>query len=153
MSLFNWLETSPVGVLMRESPWGFPIGLIVHVWSMAFVSGISLLLALSIFGVVPRVRAPLLEKYLPVTWTAICVSLASGVMLLFTYPDMVLTSPVFYTKMVLIIVALSLAVSLQRKCVALAEMPAPFVLKLQAAGILLAWFCTIVTGRLLYYTY
>lgn len=156
MALFTWLENTPIGIWVRESAWGFPIGLILHVWSMAFVVGISLLLALSVFGLAPRLLPTLLAKYLPVTWTALGVSLASGVLLLSTYPATVLTSEVFYLKMLIIAAALSLAVSLQRRCAALPtprETPMPLALKLRAAGILLAWFSTIVTGRLLYYTY
>jgi hypothetical protein len=156
LSLFEWLESTPLGIWVRESAWGFPSMLIVHVWSMAFVSGISLLVVLSVFGVAPRVLPALLDKYLPLTWTAISVSFASGVVLICTYPDKVFSNVLFYVKMVFIATALTLAVSLQRKCALLDAANGvlyPVALKAQAAGILLLWFGAIVTGRLLYYTY
>lgn len=156
MSLYTWIESTPVGIWVRESAWGFPIGLILHVWSMAFVVGMSLLMVFSVFGLAPRVLPSLLGKYLPLTWTAFCISLMSGVLLLCTYPETVLTSKVFWLKMIFVAVALSLTVALKRKCAALSisnETPLPLAVKLHAATIFLVWFCTIVTGRLLYYTY
>jgi hypothetical protein len=156
LSLYTWIETSWVGVWVRESPWGFPGSLVVHAWSMAFVGGISVLLALGIFGLAPRILHPLLDRYLPVTWAAFVVSLLSGLVLLATYPDMVLANPVFYVKMVFIAAALSLAAALKRRCAAL---PAPYegsypgTYKVHAALILVAWFGAIASGRLLYYTY
>ena len=155
-ALYLWLELTPVGIWVRESAWGFAIGVILHVWSMAFVVGMSVLMVFSVFGLAPRVLPSLLGKYLPLTLTAFCISLMSGVLLLCTYPETVLTSNVFWLKMFFVAVALALTIALKRKCVALSvsnATPVPLALKLHAAAILLVWFCTIVTGRLLYYTY
>lgn len=157
MSFYDWIESTAVGTWVRESPWGFPGSLIVHVWSMAFIGGISFLVALAVFGRAPRVLPALLDKYLPVTWTAFGISLLSGLVLMATYPDKVLSNGVFWLKLVFIAIALTLVTSLQRRCAALPATetgrPIPARLKLRAALILLAWFCAIVTGRLLYYTY
>jgi hypothetical protein len=156
LDLFTWIENTAVGTWVRESPWGFPGSLVVHVWSMAFVGGISLLLALGVFGPARPLLQPLLPRYLPLTWTAFAVSLLSGLVLMATYPEQVLSNTLFYFKMCCIAVALSLAGSLQRRCAALPlpyAAPFPPALKVRAALILLAWFSAIVTGRLLYYTY
>ena len=156
MSFYDWIESTAVGTWVRESPWGFPGGLIVHVWSMAFIGGMSLLVALAIFGRAPRLLPALLGRYLPVTWSAFGISLLSGLVLMATYPDKVLGNVVFWLKLVFIAMALALVTSVQRRCMALSSIdaaPFPAALKLRAALILLAWFCAIITGRLLYYTY
>lgn len=156
LDLVTWVENSVLGTWVRESPWGFAGSLVVHVWSMAFVGGISLLVALGVFGPARPVLRPLLGKYLPITWTAFGVSLLSGLVLMATYPDEVLGNPLFYIKMCVIAVALSLVVSLKRRCEVLPQPYAgsmPTLVKVRAGLILLAWFSAIVTGRLLYYTY
>lgn len=156
MPLYDWIESTAVGTWVRESPWGFPGSLIVHVWALAFTGGISLLVALGVFGIAPRLLPALLDKYLPVTWTAFGISLGSGIVLLATYPDKVLGNGVFWLKLVFIAAALALVTSLQRRCVALPLIDGaafPLAVKVRAALVLLAWFCAIVTGRLLYYTY
>ena len=90
MTLYDWIESTAISTWVRESPWGFPGSLIVHVWSMAFIGGISLLVAFGVLGLAPRLLPTLLDKYLPVTWSALCVSLLSGLVLMATYPDKVL---------------------------------------------------------------
>lgn len=140
---------------MREATWSFPGSLIVHVWALAFICGLSLCLALAVFGVAPRLLPGLVTRFMAFIGGALLVSLGSGLLLLLTYPDQVLTSPVFYSKLVIIAIALALAIDLHRRRGQLATStgPIPLALKLRAAALMLAWFLAIVTGRLLYYTY
>lgn len=156
MSPYDWIEATAVATWMRESTWAFPGSLIVHGWALAFVCGISLLLALAVFGRAPRLLPPLLPRFLPLIGIAMTFSLGSGLLLLMTYPEQVLTSAVFFLKLGSIAVAVALAVSLQRKCAELYlpyPVSFPLNLKLRAAGMLLAWFVALAAGRLLYYTY
>lgn len=155
-TLYDWLESTMLSTWVRETPWGFPGGLVVHVWALAFICGVSVVLALSVFGITPRVLPGLLPRFLPLLWPALTVSLLSGLLLLMTYPEQVLTSPVFYFKLVCIGLAISLAMSLRRGLAARApqaEAPYPRADKLRAAALLLAWFLALASGRLLYYTY
>jgi hypothetical protein len=156
LALFAWIERTPVALWVRESIWGFPISLILHAWAMAVLVGISLLLALSALGVAPRLLLPLAEKSKPVIWAAFFVSSISGVLLLSAYPAKALTNEVFYLKLVFVGVALTLVLSVINQCKRLAPehvTALPAKLRLRAAGILLAWFGTIASGRLLAYTY
>jgi hypothetical protein len=76
--------------------------------------------------------------------------------LLLAYPAKALTNEVFYLKLVLIGVALTLDLSVANQCKNLSpqhEAVLPAKLRLRAAGILLAWFGAIAAGRLLAYTY
>lgn len=154
-ALVTWLESTALSTWVREAPWGFPIGLILHVWSLGFICGISLLLALAVFGRAPGLLPPLLPRFQPLVWSAFSISLASGLLLLLTYPDKVLTSKVFFMKLGFIAVALGCAVSLQRRLVGIEAPYTNFApgLKWRAGGLLFFLFLAIVTGRLLYYTY
>jgi hypothetical protein len=152
---FFWIENTPIGLWVRESVWGFPLSLIVHAWSMALLVGICLVLALGVL-LLPRLLPPLLSKSVPVIWLAFAVSLLSGIFLLSAYPAKALTNEVFYLKLGCIALALWLALSLIKQCRTeyfAAGTKIPSVLKLKASGILLAWFGTIIAGRLLAYTY
>ena len=161
VTLFAWIERTPVALWVRESLWGFPFSLVLHAWSMALLVGISVVLSLSALGVAPRVLLPLAAKSKPILWSALLVSLISGLLLLSAYPAKALTNEVFYLKLAFIGVAMTLALSLVNQCNRLPaehgaraqEPPVPARLKLQAGGILLAWFGVIAAGRLLAYTY
>jgi hypothetical protein len=154
-SVFFWIESTPIGLWVRESVWGFPLSLIVHAWSMALLVGICMVLALGVL-LLPRLLPPLLNKSVPVIWFAFTVSLLSGLFLLSAYPAKALTNEVFYLKLGFITLALWLALSLITQCRTqyfAAGTRIPTGVKLKASGILLAWFGTIIAGRLLAYTY
>jgi hypothetical protein len=156
ITLFAWIERTPIALWVRESIWGFPISLILHAWGMALLVGISLLLALGALGVAPRLLLPLAEKSKPFIWAAFLLSLISGILLLSAYPAKALTNEVFYLKLAFIGVAMTLALSLVNACEDLSpqrEAASRTKLRLRAAGILLAWFGAIAAGRLLAYTY
>ncbi|MGV3592917.1 MAG: hypothetical protein ACO1PZ_14610 [Gammaproteobacteria bacterium] len=156
--LYDWLESTAPGTWMREAPWAFPGALVVHVWALAFICGSSVVLALAVFGIAPRLLPALLSRFQQLLWPAFVISLISGLLLLMTYPGQVLASPVFYSKLVCIALALSLAVSLTRRLGAAAARNSTAIAiaradKLRAAGLLAAWFVALALGRLLYYTY
>ena len=112
VTLFAWIERTPVALWVRESLWGFPFSLVLHAWSMALLVGISVVLSLSALGVAPRVLLPLAAKSKPILWSALLVSLISGLLLLSAYPAKALTNEVFYLKLAFIGVAMTLALSL-----------------------------------------
>ena len=157
MAFFIWLESTFVGTWIKESIWGFPFCLVLHAWAMAFLVGISLLLCLSVLGLTPGLLKPLLKNCAVFIWPTFVVSLISGLLLLTTYPDKTLTNPVFFVKLGLIAVAVTLLVRLIKQCSILMHSEnnsvLPVIFRIQAVGILVIWFFVITAGRLLYYTY
>ena len=156
LSFFTAVQQSVVGTWVRESVWGFPLSLIVHAWAMALLVGISLLVALSVLGLAPRLLDALLVHARRVIWLAFAFSLGSGVFLISAYPEQPLTSGVFFSKMSLIALALILLLSILRHPAGLPPRyagPLPLAVRWRAAGVLLCWLATISTGKLLYYTY
>ncbi len=156
-----WLESTALSQWVVSSPslFAFPGILALHALGMGFAAGISAMIDLRILGTARTVPLAEFERYLPVLWIGFWVNAASGVLLLIGYPTKALTNPVFYLKLFLIGVAMTLVVRTRR---AIAELPADqpsFVpgpssrLRRMAIVSLACWAGAITAGRLLAYTY
>ena len=95
------------------------------------------------------------RRFLPVLWAGFWLNAASGVLLLVGYPTKALTNPVFYLKLALIGVAMTLLVRMVR-LIEGGDVSAPAVarsLRRLAIASLVCWGGAITAGRLLAYTY
>ena len=97
---------------MRESGLAFFSSLILHAIGMGFLVGAHLATDLRILGVAPGVPFSLTRRFRQVTWAALTVVSASGVLLLVAYPAKALTNPVFYLKLLAATAALLVGRSL-----------------------------------------
>jgi hypothetical protein len=79
-SLFQWLESWPVSVGIRESSWMFPAFESVHVIAITLVVGSVMIVDLRVLGLASRSErvTELSEAILPWTWGAFAVALISG---------------------------------------------------------------------------
>lgn len=154
--VFAWIESTAFSVWVRESIslFAFPGILALHTIGMAFVVGITAALT---FGLLGLVRFPVrdMERYLPILWAGFWVNAASGLALLWGYPTKALTNPVFYLKLTLIAIAVSLLKPVGRRVFGASP---PDERDMRTARILAAvslgcWTAAIVAGRLLAYTY
>jgi hypothetical protein len=149
-----WVESTALSQWVVGSPsiFAFPGILVLHAIGMAFAVGISAAMDLRILGVAPRVPLGEMRRFLPFLWAGFWVNAVSGLLLLVGYPTKALTNPVFYLKLILIAVAMSLMVRISRSTLpATSEFPAP--LRRLAVASLLCWAGAITAGRLLAYTY
>lgn len=150
-----WVENSSLAVWVGESRWGFPISLTLHAVGMGFLAGLQFALGLRLLGVARNVPASLLVRFYPFLWSCAVLSLVSGVMLLSAYPAKALTNPVFFTKLLLIVIGLWITAKPAR---AQLNTMAPNVASTSlqrslGAALLLIWALTITGGRLLAYTH
>jgi len=154
--VFFWLESTAISIWVRESIslFAFPGILAIHTIGMAFVVGITAALTFGLFGLA---RFPVrdMERFFPILWIGFWVNAASGLALLMGYPTKALTNPVFYLKLTLILVAVSLLKPIGRRV--FGESPPSErearTAKVLAAVSLACWTGAIVAGRLLAYTY
>jgi hypothetical protein len=154
-----WLEQTLLSVWIRESPslWAFPFILFLHTLGLAFLAGLSVGLNLWILSLAARYPIAPMRPLFPVMWWAFTVNLVSGVLLLIAYPAKALTNPVFYAKMVMVVLAM-IQIEWVRKLVFVDAdprqifRPSPKLNALAIASLLL-WAGTILTGRLLAYTH
>jgi hypothetical protein len=157
----TWLESTALSHWVVESPslFAFPGILSVHAIGMGFAVGISAMLDLRILGVAPGVRLAEIRRFLPILWLGFWMNAVSGVLLLIGYPTKALTNPVFYLKLLLIAVAMTLLVRISRQIFGntseqgVRDSASSPRLRRMAIISLLCWAGAITAGRLLAYTY
>lgn len=148
-----WLESTAFSTWVRESTsiFAFPIILAVHTIGLGLLAGLNAALDLRLLGFAARIPVVEFRRFLPVMWLGLWLNVISGIALLIAYPTKALTNPVFYLKLGLIAVALSILRVVRRR--ALADEATPGTLKKFAVASLVCWAGAITAGRLLAYTY
>ena len=152
-----WLESTTLSQWVVGSPsmFAFPGILTLHAIGMGFAVGISAALDLRILGVAPNVPLRELRRFLPILWAGFWLNAVSGLLLLIGYPTKALTNPVFYLKLTLIAVAMTLLVRISRQVFDDSATVTAITSKLRNLAIasLVCWAGAITAGRLLAYTY
>jgi hypothetical protein len=154
-----WVESTALSEWIVGSPsiFAFPGILVLHAIGMGFAVGISTALSLRILGVAPRVPLAEFRRFMPILWAGFWLNAFSGVLLLIGYPTKALTNPVFYLKLLLIAIAMTLLVRTGRLVFnpphgnAVAE-GSPKLRRIALVSIA-CWVGAITAGRLLAYTY
>lgn len=156
-TVFIWLEGLSLSIWVRESPsmFAFPGILTFHTIGMAFLVGATSAFSLRVLGFAPRVPPSEMLKFVPVVWFGFVVNLVSGVLLLLAYPTKALTNPVFYLKLLCIVLALFAVRALGRRIAGLgARIAAGWTADRVLAGLTLGlWAVSVTSGRLLAYTH
>ena len=148
-----WLESTALSQWVVGSPslFAFPGILALHAIGMGFAVGISAAFDLRILGVAPGIALAEVRRFFPILWGGFWLNAASGVLLLVAYPTKALTNPVFYLKLVMIAVAMTLLVRLDRRV--LAGTADDRSARRMAMVSLFCWITAITAGRFLAYTY
>ena len=149
MEWIKAVQDSGLGVWIRESMWGLFSALIVHTIAMGFVVGTSGVIAVRVLGLAKSAPFSAFARLAPVIGLALVFVLGSGLVLLIGYPAKALTNPLFYVKLVLAAVALTLTVKLTR----LGNFErAPGSARLMAWASLVLWPAALSAGKYLAYT-
>jgi hypothetical protein len=154
----RWLESTAFSIWVRESPslFAFPMILCFHTIGMGIVAGINGAIALRILGVGSGIPIAEMKPFLRIMWFGFWLNALSGVALLIAYPTKALTNPVFYVKLGLVALSVTLVESIGRRIfrdgIRVTDAAAGR-LKLLAAAALASWAGVITSGRLLAYTY
>lgn len=158
-TFFIWLESSTLSLWVRGESgahMAFPIIIVFHALGMGFLVGVAIAINGRILGVAPKIPLTLLKNFIPVAVLAFVVNAISGILLLIGYPTKALTNPVFYIKLLCIVLALW-NLSWFNKAVLTNpnydQGDLPIRLKQLGAASTILWACAIVAGRLLAYTY
>jgi len=158
-AFFLWIEQTPLSLWVRESPslWAFPFVLFLHTLGLALLAGISVALDLWLLSGATRAPRIAAAGFFRTMWLGFAINAVSGVVLLIAYPAKALTNWVFYTKMLLIVLAL-IALERIRREVFTGTRPGDVIAVTSRARALAFaslgfWAGTILTGRLLAYTH
>jgi hypothetical protein len=157
--LCEQLEATPVGVFVRESIWGFPILVAIHIITLVFSVGIVLWLDLRLVGVsmtgVPVSRV--YRRLMPLAFLGFTVMMLSGATLLTGFATSAYKNPYFRVKLVALLVAGINAfvyhTNVERRISLWDRSPVPPVAA-RMAGIvsIVAWTTVILAGRMMSYT-
>jgi hypothetical protein len=130
----------------------YPMLLVMHAVGLAFAVGVNLAIALRVFGVATALPVQPFARFLPALYTAFAVNAVSGVGLVFNNPSKWLVDPIFYTKLVLLALAMVALQLLNRRVLRAPGVPTAGSRTLAATSMLL-WAGALATGRLMGYTF
>jgi len=157
--LCEQLEATSLGVFVRESIWGFPILVAVHIIMLVFSVGIVVWLDLRLVGV-SMTGAPVSRVYrrlMPLAFVGFAVMVLSGATLLTGFATSAYKNPYFRIKLVALFVAginaLVYHTNVERRIVLWDRLPVPPTAA-RMAGIIsiVAWTTVILAGRMMSYT-
>jgi hypothetical protein len=156
--VFTWLEDSALSEWIRgsESLFAFPGILVLHALGMAGLVGGSVAIDLKILGYAPHVPVKSMQGFLNIIWAGLVLNVVSGLLLMLAYPTKALTNPVFFGKMLLVLIGY-ISIRMTVREVFTSVSPDGTAVsgraKLLAAVTLACWVGAIVAGRFLAYTY
>jgi hypothetical protein len=149
LSLLARIESSALSTWIRESDamYAFPGILVVHTVGMALAAGSAGAIGLRLLGVAPQIPLVSLRELVRLAWIGLLLNIFSGILLVIAYPTKALTNPIFYLKLLAIGATVAVVRYLDQR------VPATQPRKLIPAILLMLTALTIITGRLLPYTY
>lgn len=153
------LESTPLGLIVRESTWVFPTLVALHLLSLGFSVGMVLWLDLRLLGIsMPGVRvSEVYRRLMPWALPGFAAMFASGACLLIGYASAAYANPYFRVKaLALTLAGLNAffyhAVTARRstECDELG-LP-PFAARLAGGVSIVLWAIVVVAGRMMSYT-
>jgi hypothetical protein len=155
---FEWLDAQSTSIAIRESIYGYPALLTVHVLSMALFAGLVLMMDLRLVGVAYR-RTPVSEiqkRLFPWQMLGMAVSAATGLVLFYGQPMRYYGKVFFWMKMGLMLVAGINAVAFHFTTYRSVrswdhDLVAPFGARFAGAVSIALWAGVVLFGRLTAY--
>jgi hypothetical protein len=152
-----WIEDGTLSNLIRgsESIFAFPAIITLHTIAMGFLAGGSVAIDLRIIGFAPSIPLKPMERFFPLLWLALALSVVTGILLVIAYPTKALTNPVFYLKLGLVVLALWLVHRIGATVLRAPDAGHKAVAtrgRMLALASLATWMAVITAGRLLAYT-
>lgn len=148
---------STVSSSIRDTSWVIPFVQSVHICAIAVVVGSALMTELRLAGIVAADETPyvVIRRYLPWMWSALAVLLATGLLMAIGEPERVLANRVFWFKMMLVLVGVSLSLLFRRPLLdpqrSVHHGGSAVAMKLVAWVLLVLWVAVIFSGRWIAY--
>lgn len=155
----EWLEATAVGVMIKESPWGFPITVALHILGITLSVGTLVWFDLRLLGVsMTGYRASTMYKRLtPWMFTGFALMLVTGLMLVTAYATAAYGNLYFRIKVsAMVLAAINAFIyhrSTERRIADWDESSVPPA-GARAAGLIsiCVWTTVIIAGRMMSYT-
>jgi hypothetical protein len=155
VALLEFLEASALSQWLVVSMAGGPTLLALHSVGMAVVVGLSLVVTLRLYRVLPGLRAELMPRLLALAAWGFALSVVTGLGFFITRGPDYVASGVFLAKMALVVVGAGLTAWLWRLLRPLARTPDVPAIDDAAKSVSLAatltWLGAVVAGRMIAY--
>ena len=168
--LGEWLRTTPMtplslaiqktslSALIDQHFWVIPIIQTIHILAIGATIGSVLMINLRIFQFAGRSRTmtETVRRYLPWVWWGLLVLLITGIGMTIGEPVRELTNPIFWIKMVMIVIAAAISLWFQgsvRRNVARWELThsGRVVIRAGSAAVIVMWCLIMLAGRWIAY--
>lgn len=151
--MLEWIEGTPIGVWMRESPsvWAFPTILTLHTTGMGILVGASWLLDLRLLGIIRGIPLSAFRWVFPAIKVGLTVNLITGVFLFIKNASTWGTALPFLVKMLLVATSVALLLPIRKYVDRSVAGEAVGNIRFVAVASVLAWAGAITAGRLLAY--
>ena len=103
------LENSPFAAWVRESFWGWPLTLTIHVLGNAVVVGLMVIIGLRLLGLFETISYSSLKRLFSVIWIGFVVEFVSGAVLWLTKPTQYVVDTAFTLKLLLVVAGVVLS--------------------------------------------
>lgn len=150
MALLAWLQGTSFARWVSASPslWAYPSILTAHTIGLAILVGASVVLDLTLLGILPGVELRSLEKLFRIMWLGFWINAISGACLFAADATTKGTQTMFYVKMLFIALGLMIMLLIKRAAFRGSETAgAASRGRTLAAASLACWFGAIVAGR------
>jgi len=148
LSLFEWCETTGLGLVVRESVWLFPVIESVHLLGLSLLGGAIFLVDLRLLGagLTATPVAVLARQVRPWLTTAVVVMVATGVPLFLSEAVKCYYSQAFWVKMLTLPLAIAFTYAVRQK-VAESEATSRTTAALTGAASMTLWVVVAAAGR------
>lgn len=148
----NWLAETPFSLAIQTTTWAIPAIQTVHIVALAALLACALTVTLRLAGkgFTSEPLAQIARRFIKAIWVLLLVLLVTGLLLITAEPGRTITNPVFYAKMIMLVVVALITWWLSRVARQAAPRPSPAAV---AAGVvaMLLWSGIIIAGRFIAY--
>jgi uncharacterized membrane protein SirB2 len=147
--IFDWLEQTAVGAVIRDSTWLFPVVESAHLLGLAMLGGAILVVDLRLlgFGLREMPTAYVLEQSRPFLLGAITLMFATGIPLFLSEAVKCYWSDAFWLKMAALCVALFFTFAVRNRVVRARSDIEDWKARAIGSGSLAVWLTVAVAGR------
>lgn len=151
--MLSGLEGTEFAAWVRESFWGWPFVLTIHVLGNAVVVGLFFVIGLRLLGLFETIPYPSLKRLFPVIWVAFAVQVVTGFVLWITKPTQYVADTAFVLKMLLVAIGFVLTLYfyglMNREAASWEKAGAGSSRAVRFAAVsLLVWCGVVIAGRL-----
>ena len=155
MATLVWLESTALATWVRESTslWAYPGVISLHAVGLAVMVGLSTMIDLRVLGFAPGLPLAGMRSLNRWIWIGFSVNAVSGLILLIASATAMMTNPLFYAKMGLIALSMTIVVLVNRAAFPRGVTSHTVTTRARALAVisLVLWVATITTGRLTAY--